>query len=178
LGSVENHGKGYMGNSFDPLLYFKDSDPLSPVKRQRLSMNATNLARDLLNQRSVFQSMPLLLEFSTNNKCNLRCIICSPKGRRARKLDPDLVQNVLVDQLLPNALSLLPSSGSEPFLGDLELLGQGSVKHEIQLNIITNGTLMKKQRLTAIERTIGRLQVSMDGHRKDLYESIRVGAQF
>ena len=46
----------------------------------------------------------------------------------------------------------------------------------MQLRLVTNGTLMAISRLTKLEPIIGCLHVSFDGHRKDLYESIRVGA--
>ena len=166
------------GSFEDPLLPSFEADPISDRKSHRLKVNAMKLEEDLAKKHKVFQSMPLLLEFSTNNKCNLQCIMCSPKGRQAKSLDPEIVREELVEKLFPDALCLLPSSGSEPFLGDFGLLSEGCVEHEVQLNIITNGVLMTPERMEIVEPAIGRIQVSVDGHRKELYESIRVGAKF
>lgn len=129
-------------------------------------------------RRTRFRSRPLMLELSVNNLCNLRCVMCNAHDNPPRRLDPDLVIDPLLEELLPTAMVLMPSSGSEPFLGDLDLLGQACLKHETQLNLVTNGTLITKDRLEVIAPVIGRLNISLDGHRRELYESIRKGADF
>ena len=143
-------------------------DVFTAAKQGRLQDNTARLWEDLALKRDRFLSRPHFLEFSTNDKCNLRCVMCTPGKRRSTSLPKHLVKSVLLEELLPDAVCLLPSSGSEPFLGDLDILGEGCVRHEVQLNIITNGTLLTRSRLEAIEPAIGRLQVSCDGHRKEL----------
>jgi len=151
---------------------------VSEAKRERIEANGRLLLDDLRRRSTIFRSRPLLLEFSSNNLCNLKCLMCRPNGKAAQVLPPELVREVLVDQLMPDALVLLPSDGSEPFLGDIDTLAEGCLKHEVQLFIITNGTLMTRDRLEAIAPAIGRLHVSVDGHRADLYEAIRIGGKF
>lgn len=151
---------------------------LSAAKRQRIEANGSLLLDDLAQRRATFRAAPLLLEFSSNNLCNLKCVMCRPNGKPVQQLPPELVKEVLVDQLMPGALVLLPSDGSEPFLGDLDTLAEGCLKHEVQLFIITNGTLMTRDKLEKIAPVIGRLHVSVDGHRAEIYEKIRVGGRF
>lgn len=151
---------------------------VSAAKAARIDANWQALAEDLATRRARFSSRPLLLEFSTNNRCNLRCPMCRPEPRSKWALPQSVVTGALIGELLPAARVLTPSSGSEPFLGDFELLAAACVRHEVQLNLITNGTLMTPHRLEAAAPVIGRLQVSFDAHRKELYEAIRVGARF
>jgi radical SAM protein with 4Fe4S-binding SPASM domain len=151
---------------------------VSDAKRQRIEANGALLLEDLAQRRTVFRTRPLLLEFSSNNLCNLKCVMCRPDGLAPLRLPPEVVRDVLVDQLMPDAMVLLPSSGSEPFLGDIEVLAEGAIRHEVQLFLITNGTLMTRDKLESVAPAIGRLHISVDGHRAELYEPIRVGANF
>ena len=151
---------------------------LSEAKRKRVEANGNLLLEDLAQRHARFRAKPLLLEYSSNNLCNLKCVMCRPNGKAAQYLPPELVKEVLVDQLMPDALVLLPSDGSEPFLGDIDTLAEGCLKHEVQMFIITNGTLMTRDKLEKIAPAIGRLHISVDGHRADIYESIRIGGKF
>lgn len=161
-----------------PLLGPEADLPLSDSKRSRINENFRLLSGDIREEREVFRSSPLLVEFSVNNRCNLRCVMCDSREQPGHVLPDALVKDVLVDMLLPRAAALMPSSGSEPFLGDLDLLGQACMEHEVQLNLITNGTLITREKLEVIAPVTGRLQISVDGHHAQLYESIRVGARF
>ena len=151
---------------------------VSEEKKQRLESAAGRLLSELSAHSPIYSAKPLLLEFTSNNLCNLKCVMCRPNGLSPLLLEPELVQSVLVDQLMPDALVLLPSAGSEPFLGDIEALTDGCLKHGVQLFLITNGTLMTRRKLERLAPVLGRLHVSVDGHRADLYERIRVGGKF
>ena len=151
---------------------------VSEAKKQRVEAAAARLLGELAAHKPVYSAMPLLLEFTSNNLCNLKCVMCRPNGLAPQQLPEGLVKAVLVDQLMPDALVLLPSAGSEPFLGDIEELTDGCLKHEVQLFLITNGTLMTREKLERLAPVLGRLHVSVDGHRADLYEKIRVGGKF
>lgn len=151
---------------------------VSDAKRRRLEANGALLFDDLAQHNATFRARPLLLEFSSNNLCNLKCVMCRPNGKAVAQLPKELVKEVLVDQLMPDALVLLPSDGSEPFLGDIDTLAEGCLKHEVQMFIITNGTVMTRDKLEKIAPAIGRLHISVDGHRADIYEAIRVGGKF
>lgn len=162
----------------EPLFQIGEGEPFSLKKRNRIATNSAMLEEDLFFQRIRFRSKPLLLESSVNNRCNLRCVMCRPEPSPMFSLPTEIVKDVLIGELFPGALVLLPSAGSEPFLGDLDLFREGCLTHEVQLNLITNGTLITKERLESLAPIIGRLQISLDGHRADLYESVRVGARF
>ena len=151
---------------------------VSDAKRKRLEANGSLIFDDLANHNANFRGKPLLLEYSSNNLCNLKCVMCRPNGKPAKYLPHEMVKQVLVDQLMPDALVLLPSDGSEPFLGDIDTLAEGCLKHEVQMFIITNGTVMTREKLEKIAPAIGRLHISVDGHTAEIYEKIRVGGKF
>ncbi len=171
-------GKKTQPRHKNPRLHFATGEPFSREKWNRIEDNLYKLNDDFTQKRVRFQSRPLMLEYSTNNQCNLRCIMCRPEGIPPFTLPPKLVQEVLIDELMPDAVVLVPSSGSEPFMGDLTALAEGCRKHEVQMNLITNGTLMTRDRLEPLAPVLARLHVSLDGHRPEIYESIRIGARF
>jgi radical SAM protein with 4Fe4S-binding SPASM domain len=84
----------------------------------------------------------------------------------------------LLDELLPSASLLTPSAGSEPLLGDFDLMVEMCRKHELHLNLITNGTLLKGKRFREIADRIQKLYISFDSHVPEIYEKIRTPATF
>jgi radical SAM protein with 4Fe4S-binding SPASM domain len=104
--------------------------------------------------------------------------MCSPDGRPdGAELTPDETR-AICEQVFPKASLLTPSAGSEPLLGDFELITELCKKYDVQLNVITNGVLLKPEKYEMMRGILGRLQVSFDSHEKETYEEIRVGSKF
>jgi len=152
--------------------------PTHPYKVNRETENVVLLAGDLSTESIEWRSRPTEIEFSFNNLCNLKCVMCSKAEDEPNVLlDKDLGIGFL-DQILPYALHLTPSANSEPFLNDLSLIYDMAVKHDVMLFLFTNGILCTEERFRKIQPRIHRLWFSFDSHVKETYEAIRAGAHY
>jgi len=148
------------------------------AKNEALESNFQRLIDEAASGALRWEGRPLSIELSTNNTCNLRCRMCSPATRPNPASMTDEEARELCDELLPPAGVLTPSAGSEPLLGNFEVLLERCRRYDVQLHMITNGTLLDGETLRRAEPAIGRLYVSFDSHLEELYESIRVGASY
>ncbi len=140
--------------------------------------NRMLMIRELSEGKTVWESRPAHIELSANNRCNLRCLMCSPESRpEEAELNEEETRDIC-DQVFPKASMLTPSAGSEPLMGDFEVITEMAGKHSVQLNVITNGVLLNPKKYEMMRDILGRLQVSFDAHEKETYEKIRVGAKF
>ncbi len=140
--------------------------------------NQVRLTEDLATGREVWQSRPLTLEFSTNNICNLRCKMCAQHdGLPVIKADPEFSRRVL-DEILPGAAILSPMALSEPLAGDIDLYMEKCQEHGAFLNLITNGTLFKEEKLRRVMPSTHRLFVSFECFDKEVFEDLRVNAKY
>ena len=149
-----------------------------PAKWQLERENLILMMQDLFMKRLIWESRPLHIELATNNICNLRCLMCSPETRPTKQSLSEPETESICEQIFPTASLLTPSAGSEPLLGDFELIVKLCDKYEVELNVITNGTLLTPERYELMRRRLGRLQISFDACDRETYEKIRVGAKF
>ena len=149
-----------------------------PAKWRVERENMLLMMQDLFQKRLIWESRPSHIELATNNICNLRCLMCSPESRPTKKSLSEPETESICDQIFPTASLLTPSAGSEPLLGDFELITKLCDKYEVELNVITNGTLLTPERYELMRRRLGRLQISFDACDRETYEEIRVGAKF
>ena len=149
-----------------------------PAKWQAERENMLLMMQDLFQKRLIWESRPSHIELATNNICNLRCLMCSPESRPTKKSLSEPETESICDQIFPMASLLTPSAGSEPLLGDFELIAKLCDKYEVELNVITNGTLLTPERYELMRRRLGRLQISFDACDRETYEKIRAGAKF
>lgn len=149
-----------------------------PAKWQLERENMLLMMQDLFMKRLIWESRPLHIELATNNICNLRCLMCSPETRPTKQSLSEPETESICEQIFPTASLLTPSAGSEPLLGDFELIAKLCDKYEVELNVITNGTLLTPERYELMRRRLGRLQISFDACDRETYEKIRVGAKF
>ena len=149
-----------------------------PAKRQVERENAILMMQDIFERRPVWESRPSHIELATNNVCNLRCVMCSPETRPTKHSLSEGETRRICEQVFPSASLLTPSAGSEPLLGDFELITELADRYEVELNVITNGTLLTPERYELMRRRLGRLQISFDACEEETYEKIRIGAKF
>ena len=149
-----------------------------PAKWQVERENSILMMQDIIGQRTVWESRPSHIELSTNNLCNLRCVMCSPETRPTKQSLSEEETRHICGQIFPTASLLTPSAGSEPLLGDFELITGLADRYEVELNVITNGTLLTPERYEMMRKRLGRLQISFDACDRETYEKIRVGAKF
>lgn len=150
-----------------------------PAKWRAERENTLLMMQDLFMKRLAWESRPSHIEMATNNVCNLHCLMCDPGARKSGESLSEKEIEDICEALFPAASLLTPSStGVEPLLGNLELVARMCDKYEVELNLITNGTLLTPERYELVRRRLGRLQISFDSCDREAYEKIRVGAKF
>jgi len=127
----------------------------------------------------------ITLLIDTTNKCNLRCVMCHfalPETRLEKVIQwSDEHIEMLERDILPHVRRAILSAGTEPLMWKgfprlLEAVRRSGVPES---EMITNGTLLTDELAELIVAAgITRVQISVDGATKEIFESIRVGANF
>ncbi|MED5330304.1 MAG: radical SAM protein [Planctomycetota bacterium] len=147
-------------------------------KIPRESENILRLAEDLSQGRVVWQSRPTEVEFGFNNDCNLTCIMChQADGIPRKEMEPGKAKDVL-DQVLPWALHLTPSDASEPLMNDLDVVCEFCEKHNVQMLLYCNATLLDEEVFAKIAPWTHRIWFSIDSPHKETFEQLRTGSNF
>lgn len=132
---------------------------------------------------------PIHLDLELNYGCNLRCKMCffsTPKSMRhwepkKRLLDLELVKRMISDGI-PHGLSSIGTSVyNEPLLRKdiIEFCSWARSEGIVDIIFVTNGTLLTKEiSERIIDAGITKLRFSLDAYSKELYEKIRVGANY
>jgi len=137
------------------------------------------------------QYFPVSLELQVDNTCNLTCIMCNhlcsnqfshPNEYSNKNADSHTQQEILeqLPEIIPH-LKYASFMGGEPFLSNFYkniwdiLINK---KPDIQISIVTNGTIFNK----SVEFYLNHLQfnicVSVDSFRKECFEKIRPGSNY
>lgn len=147
-------------------------------KITRESENVLALAQDLGGQRLVWTSRPTEVEFGFNNSCNLLCVMCHQADGIPRKEMPAAQAREVLDQVLPFALHLTPSDASEPLMNDLDEVCAACEKHDVQMLLYCNATLLDEATMERIAPYTHRIWFSIDSADKATFERLRVGSTF
>jgi len=132
---------------------------------------------------------PVYLDFSIDNKCNLRCIMCNGSLSSAHNLAGEkLTAPPIYDEHFLNELeTLIPHlefaifSGGEPFIIESYYrIWERIFVLNPKLNIVitTNAAILSDRAKEIIERGRCSFNVSIDSLDPQVYESIRVNAGF
>ena len=158
--------------------------------RQLMARNYDALKAGQFNQNKANQNgFPSSIEFELDNKCNLGCTMCNEnfssviahnKGLKAYHTPYD---EGFIEQLKPFIPYLQDAKfyGGEPFMIKIyyeiwEMIQQ--VNPPCRINIQTNGTIMNKRVEKLLEKPFIHFNISIDSLKKEVYESIRVGAEY
>jgi len=129
-------------------------------------------------------------EFELSNKCNLQCGMCfgelsSSIRKNIEKLPeiPNPYNDEFASQLIPywKNIKRATFAGGEPFLIDIyykiweDILNYNP---DIEIIIITNGTILNDKIKNLIERGKFFFAVSIDSFNKETYENIRLNAYY
>lgn len=151
------------------------SAPRVAPKRALEIDNAMRVAEDLMSGRTEWQGHPFHVEISTNNACNLSCVMCERPDLSYISGDKlDAVGNVV----LPHASVITPSATSEPAMGDFDKILEHCETHDLRLNLITNGNLITDRHIDRLRGRIFKVDFSIDSHIPSVYEQIRVGGRY
>lgn len=148
------------------------------IKVDRELDNQVLLAADLAEKATVWKSRPTRLEFSFNNLCNLKCVMCAKSDDEPNWLLDKDVGIKFLDDVLPTVLHWTPSANSEPLLNDVSLIAAKAKQHMAWLHLFSNGTLLTLERYDKIREHLHKLWISLDSARKETFERIRVPARW
>jgi MoaA/NifB/PqqE/SkfB family radical SAM enzyme len=143
------------------------------------SANSLLLREDVAARRTAYRGLPEVVTLNHTDICNLRCIMCPRNlAQGTNRLDADALLHV-TNELLPTARKLvLTTSGAEPLAVDYELLMQQALRNEVRVDAVTNGTLLTRELYRESRSTLDHLNISLDSHRREIYERIRLGAKY
>lgn len=139
---------------------------------------------DLANQNysllsSVVNSNPVKVIVQTTESCNLSCIFCQySKREKGKHMNKEIFENV-VDQLFPTLVEMHPTNIGEPLMWPhFEYMCEKMEEYGVLLDLTTNGTLLKENKIDLIENIARDVKISFDGAHKETFESLRKGAKF
>lgn len=134
---------------------------------------------------------PVMMEFLLSNKCNLECVMCNGessslirKNREKLSPIPSAYDDAFIEQLkefIPHLKEARFSSSGEAFSIDTYLTIWNLI---IDLNpdclivIQTNGTILNDRIKQILQRGNFQIGISLDSLKKDVFESIRINANF
>ncbi len=137
-----------------------------------------------------YPNYPTLLELELSNQCNLECEMCSgylSSGIRKNRDKKPPLPAMYNDSFITQVVELLPHleelrfNGGEPFAQKivLDICDRAAeINPGLKINIATNGTVYNKRVEKILAQNNIHLNISIDSLDKDLYESIRVNADF
>lgn len=139
---------------------------------------------------------PWRITFDTNpDTCNQRCIMCeehSPhstlqtarraEGRPRRVMSFEIIERVIAEAVPHGLREIIPSTMGEPLLYDrFEDILALCRRHEIKLNLTTNGTFPRLGAEGWAERIVpvaSDVKISWNGATKETHESIMLGSRW
>ena len=135
-------------------------------------------------RRSAVDYLPIKMDIENVSRCNFRCIMCQvsdfpEKGRAADMSLEDFKQ--LIDEQYGLVEIKLQGLGEPTLAKDtlFEMIRYARSKH-IWVRTITNASLfhINDNYIKMIDSGSNEIQISIDGARKETYESIRRGSNF
>ena len=129
------------------------------------------------------------LSLRLTDLCNLRCTTCGQWGERGflrqsdlkelkkREVSPERYLEVIADLVSHGHSPFVYLWGGEPMLygGVLDLIA-ATTRLGLPVSIATNGTSLAPAASSLVDAPLFLLQVSIDGHTKELHNAIRPGA--
>lgn len=154
-----------------------------PARRQpRLTAlkeeNSRLLREDLARRATAYRGLPEVVMLNHTDICNLRCVMCPRHDAPGtQRLARSALERV-VERLFPTARKAgLAAAQAEPLATDFEFLLEAALRHDVYLDVVTNGTLLTLERYREARGALDLLDVSLDCLVPEVYARIRVGAQ-
>lgn len=146
-----------------------------PEKKQMIDNILLN-EKEILEKKEFLESKPRVLEITLTNRCNLKCIMCENIKSFPWDL-PEHIKNEII-QLMPY-LEQVNWLGGEVFLyKHFNELFDIAHKHHVKQIISTNALLLNDGIMQKLVDYNVELSISIDGVTKEIYEKIRLGANF
>ncbi len=144
------------------------------IKLQNYILNL----KELLNREVCLKSKPLSAQILLTNKCNLKCLVCNFKEYHdGTIIDGAKIEAILKDN--PQLITVEWSGGGEPLIHpQFEYFLDLTHSLHIKQILITNGLLLTESIMEKIAKYDVNLVLSVDGHSKNIYEKLRVNANY
>ncbi|MDL2279103.1 radical SAM protein [Desulfovibrio sp. OttesenSCG-928-G11] len=148
----------------------------SPYKR-----NIAVLKKEVNAGAKILTARPTILSMTFTHKCNIRCLHCCQQETRNLPLQREGIYQETME-LIPTLVQLI-IGGGEPFADPhwQRFFNEWSNESNpyLCLAVTTNGTLINNAVVNELSRFKHvAFNVSFDGGTKEVYEKIRVGADF
>jgi len=133
--------------------------------------------QEIKDKKIILKSKPLSLKLDITANCQLKCIMCLSENKRDVTLDFKYISKII--KLHGNELISVQWMGGEPTTHpDFEKIISYTNSFGIMQTITTNGLLLKAELAEKLIKFNADITISIDGSTKELYESIRCGANF
>lgn len=148
-----------------------------PRRKKSYDM-AMNSKRD-----PIVDHFPINMDIENVSRCNLSCEVCQASSRNGKPRAADLPLNrfkEVIDEQFGLVEMKLQGNGEPTIHKDFAKMIAYAADRDIWVRSTTNGTLLHHHRCyqDIIDAGIGEIQISIDGASKNVYESIRTGADF
>ena len=132
-------------------------------------------------------AVPMKMTFEFTGDCNIHCFFCDcefgrnefrKQGMNKFAMDEQTFR-LLAENAFPHATVVNPTVVGEPFTFPyFDLMVDYAEKYEVKLELVTNGMLMREERIRRLLPLLDRLIMSFDGGTKETFEHCRTGAKF
>jgi MoaA/NifB/PqqE/SkfB family radical SAM enzyme len=169
------------------------ADPARARRMEGLRAIETNRLRveqEIANGIVEVSSFPYIIQFSTEHRCNLRCVMCAATVLRNQGITPlmdvRLPENTLarfrkLEPYLSYFQTISLTGSGEPLLSPAlpDILDMLSAHRNTSIGFTTHFQIFDRERAELLVRTgVQSITISMDGACKETYEKIRVNAKW
>jgi len=131
----------------------------------------------------IVDDFPIHIDLETNTNCNLKCFMCfqSYDPPKPSKMETELFKKIIDEGAKAGLCSIKTQYRGEPLLDKRmpQMVKYAKDKGILEVMFNTNATLLSEETAKAlIEAGLDKIMCSVDGYTKDVYESVRIGANF
>lgn len=138
--------------------------------------NAFLSEKELADKKIILESKPRVITAVLTTKCNVKCLMCDLHKKKQYEL-PEKTKDELL-KAIPY-LERIVLLGGEIFLySHFEEIIDVAMKYPVNIDIITNGTLLTPNIVEKLVQCNGDIAISVDGTTKEIHERIRKGIDF
>lgn len=165
--------------SFDFIKVFKylNKTTFSPAHLT----NRLRLMQAYRQRKSEINAYPRVLQIETTSACNLKCVMCPRKSmtRKAEHMSLDLFCKIIDQSAGRSEIAILHLMGDPLLNPEIYKMIAYCRKFGLRTVISTNGMALTKKACSEIyESGLDIILLSFDGGSKEIFEKVRVGANF
>lgn len=130
---------------------------------------------EIAERKTVLKSKIRRLYCAVTSFCNIKCIMCDIEKHKW-ELPERAIEEII--ELMPYLENVMWQGGEVFFYKHFEKLMDSANLNKVNQEIVTNGLLLNEKNIHKLVEYNVDLGISIDGLTKDVYEYIRVGANF